>query len=152
MHLRKSDEMLRSGLPLDAVTKNGEREQSSRDVASNNVAASSCDKMEIPIKEQELDMVLDTLLASWILLVQRYQRDAFHRFTWGMAQSGQDVQCIESERLELSKLETADELLPVVRDAISKETSGLKELSGIFFNDGSADEVSSNPCNYTKVC
>src|SRR5687768_14248459 len=29
------------------------------------------------------EVVLNNILAGWTILVQRYQRDLFHQFTWG---------------------------------------------------------------------
>jgi len=143
MHLRKSDDTIRSGLPLDVESKNGMRETQHQNGTHVDRDASSHDTIEISIEEQELDMVLHTLLASWILLVQRYQRDSFHRFTWGLGQSGQDfTQCIESELLDASKPERADELLAMVQSAISKEAPRTTSSSVVYFNDGTTDEVS----------
>ncbi|KAF2689882.1 nonribosomal peptide synthetase 6 [Lentithecium fluviatile CBS 122367] len=85
-------------------------------------------------------MVLDAVLASWILLVQRYQRDSFHRCTWGVEKAGEEgVQCIEAEQLQLSKLETGADLLAKIRGVGSKEMGSSQE-SPLFFNDDTIDE------------
>jgi hypothetical protein len=148
MHLRKSDDTMRAGLPLHVDTKSVHQNGTQINSDTRNR-----DKVEIPIEEQEIAMVFDTLLASWILLVQRYQRDSFQRFTWGLDQPGQDHnQCIETEQLDLSKLETAEDLLAMVRNVVSKESSGLMESSGVFFNDGTPDEVSSSKRIVRIVC
>jgi hypothetical protein len=144
MHLRKSDDAIRSGLSMNIDTKSDVKDELLSDDAQTDFDTSSHDVIEIHLGEQSSEELLDTLLASWTLLLQRYQRDAFHKFTWGPADSSRDlVECIETECLELLKLETANELLTTVRNVVSKEVLGLESPLMLFFNDGTADEVSS---------
>lgn len=87
------------------------------------------------------DEVLDTVLTAWTLLIQRYQRDVFHQFTWGNKDAGTDwYQCIPSSDLNMQKQSTGGSLKSKISDLRSKDL--LNEASDIFLNDGTKDEVS----------
>ncbi|USP81666.1 uncharacterized protein yc1106_08940 [Curvularia clavata] len=55
--------------------------------------------------------VLDTVLTAWTILVQRYQRDVFNQFTWGLKDQGEDsTQCISATELDWASHQTAASL------------------------------------------
>lgn len=92
------------------------------------------------LKDQSLDAVLDAILTAWTILVQRYQRDIFHQFSWGINGAGSDKrQCISTTDLDLLNHSNAASLAAKIRDVRLKNVS-LNE-STIFMNDGTKDEV-----------
>ena len=92
------------------------------------------------LKDQPLDAVLDTVLTAWTILVQRYQRDVFHRFSWGIKGAGSDKrQCMETGDLNLLNHNNAASLAAKIQEVRLKHVS----LNGttIFLNDGTKEEV-----------
>jgi hypothetical protein len=87
--------------------------------------------------------VLDTVLTAWTILIQRYQRDVFHQFTWGTGASDdkKDNQCIQTTDLDLSNQSRAGSLRTKLNSARSSNVS-LHPGSSIFLNDGTSAEVS----------
>lgn len=86
------------------------------------------------------DAVLDTVLTAWTILVQRYQRDVFHQFSWGIKGAGSDrIQCISVTDLDLLSHSNAATLAGKIHDLRLKDVP----LDGatIFLNDGNKEEV-----------
>lgn len=93
--------------------------------------------------------LVETIMAAWILLVQRYQRDAFQSFSWGA--EGAELQTISAAQLELERVETVADLLVAVRRAMSKDVTCQHDDASpcvLVFNDGPKDEV----CITTRNC
>lgn len=89
----------------------------------------------------ELDTLLDYLLASWILLVQRFQRDSFRKCSWGIRGAGDEqLQSISAGQLQLTDPATTTRLLQRLQNIRFKED--LPSNLAVFFNDGTATEVS----------
>jgi hypothetical protein len=87
--------------------------------------------------------VLDIVLAGWTILVQRYQRDAFHQFTWGIKGAGSDnLQCIASEELNLLNHSNVDSLITKISELRLKNVS--LDQATVFLNDGTKEEVRIN--------
>jgi hypothetical protein len=87
-----------------------------------------------------LDAVLDTVLTAWTILIQRYQRDTFHQFTWSIQGNDDDAQCMPTAELEFPRQKTAEDLrrkLSSLRPAGCALTQG----SSIIMNDGTNAEV-----------
>ena len=90
---------------------------------------------------------LDFIVAGWILLIQRYQRETFHQFTWGAKDAGDDnIQNISVGDLLLQNVTTVAELLEMVNKIRAKEISIERGNGEVFLNDGSKDEVSAIVC------
>lgn len=84
--------------------------------------------------------VLDTVLTAWAILIQRYQRDVFHQFTWGLKDQGNDyAQCISVADIDWASHQTAASLKAKIGNARSAQVT-LDETS-IFLRDGSPEEV-----------
>jgi hypothetical protein len=84
--------------------------------------------------------VLETVLTAWPILVQRYQRDVFHQFTWGLKdQENTSSQCITATDIDWANQKTAAGL----REKISTVKSNQVTLDGttIFLRDGTNEEV-----------
>jgi hypothetical protein len=91
-------------------------------------------------QHQSLDAVLDTVLAGWVILAQRYQRDAFHSFTWGIKNAGSEkLQCIMAGELSLSNHSTVGDVIAKVKDLRLKDVS--LDQATVFLNDGTKEEV-----------
>lgn len=145
MHLRKSDEALRGGAfgAADQQVNFSAEKPSLTKSSQSSGAADIVDSFDISIDEQELVSVLDTLLASWVLLVQRYQRDAFNCITWGVKDANdQGFQTIFSEELDLEESTAVADFRQKVANTKKSGVSGrVNESSELVFIDGSKDEV-----------
>ncbi|KAF2021067.1 acetyl-CoA synthetase-like protein [Aaosphaeria arxii CBS 175.79] len=97
--------------------------------------------ISIPKSTSQSD-VLETLITSWIILVQRYQRDAFRAISWGLKDAANsELQCISAEQLQLQDLSTAEDLLQAVRKVTSKTIVSERGSDPILvFKDGTPDE------------
>jgi hypothetical protein len=92
-------------------------------------------------RDWTVDEVLDTVLTAWATLMDRYQRDIFHQFTWGIRDAGKDsAQCIPTPELELSNQTTAKSLTAKVGSVRTKDFA-INEGSLLFLNDGTCAEV-----------
>ncbi|KAF1941350.1 nonribosomal peptide synthetase 6 [Clathrospora elynae] len=86
-----------------------------------------------------LDEVLDTVLTAWTILIQRYQRDVFHQFTWGAKGAGDNrSQCIPTSDLDLPSQKTVGGLKTRAGDVRSKDITIEKDA--IFLIDGTKEE------------
>ncbi|KAJ8118438.1 hypothetical protein OPT61_g592 [Boeremia exigua] len=92
-----------------------------------------------PLKDQSLDAALDAILTAWTILVQRYQRDGFQQFSWGVKGAGSDKrQCIQATDLDLLNCSNAASLASKIREVRLQDVS-LDGVS-IFLNDGTKEE------------
>jgi hypothetical protein len=98
-------------------------------------------KVQISFPEgQSLDAILDIVLAGWVILAQRYQRDAFHSFTWGIKGAGSEkAQSIMSTELGLANQNTVSGLVAKIKDLRLKDVS--LDQATVFLNDGTKEEV-----------
>ncbi|KAF1831742.1 nonribosomal peptide synthetase 6 [Decorospora gaudefroyi] len=81
------------------------------------------------------DAVVDTVLTAWTILIQRYQREVFHQFTWGhKSAENRRVQCVATAGLDFMSQKTARTLQEKIRELRSKGIA-LGQTS-IFLNDG----------------
>lgn len=84
--------------------------------------------------------VLDTVLTAWAILVQRYQRDVFHQFTWGLNDRKDDsTQCISVTDLDWASHQTAASLRTKIGSIKSAQFT-LGETT-IILRDGTNEEV-----------
>lgn len=113
---------------------NGHDESQHQAIKSNEV--------ELPaLQNQPLEAALDAILTAWTILVQRYQRDVFHQFSWGIKGAGSDKrQCIATAELDLLNHSNAASLATKIGDTRLKDVS-LDDAT-IFLNDGTKEEVS----------
>ncbi|CBX91561.1 predicted protein [Plenodomus lingam JN3] len=153
MHLQNGDSIVRfAGVPEEhteakvqsngvvIVPGNGTKATNDNEAIQKSTAA-TLNEVEIPIPEGlDANAVLDTILTAWVILVQRYQRDVFHQFTWGVENGGANqIQCIPTPDLDLQNQRAVGQLESKIRDVRSKDISVEKS---IFLNDGSKEEVS----------
>lgn len=128
------------------INSNGTLDVNQNGSYTNGRSETTTKRNEVDVtfpKDQSLDTVLDTVLTAWIILVQRYQRDAFHQFSWGIKGAGSDkCQCISAVDLDLPNYNNAASLVEKVRDSRLHDVS----LDGttIFLNDGTKEEVRLN--------
>ncbi|KAH9864443.1 Non-ribosomal peptide synthetase [Plenodomus biglobosus] len=152
MHLPNGDHMVRfSGVSEEhteakiqsngdvMVSENGTKLKGDSQVAQEEISV-AVNEVKIPIADgQDANTVLDAILTAWIILVQRYQRDVFHQFTWGIQGGGADhIQCIPTPDLDLANQQVVGQLKSKVRDLRSKDIS--LDQSNIFLNDGTKEE------------
>lgn len=151
MHLQNGDSIVRfAGVPEEhteakvqsngvvIVPGNGTKATNDNEAIQKSTAA-TLNEVEIPIPEGlDANAVLDTILTAWVILVQRYQRDVFHQFTWGVENGGANqIQCIPTPDLDLQNQRAVGQLESKIRDVRSKDISVEKS---IFLNDGSKEE------------
>ncbi|PSN73352.1 nonribosomal peptide synthetase 6 [Corynespora cassiicola Philippines] len=86
------------------------------------------------------EAVLENTLAGWILICQRYQRDTFHNFTWGVKDASEKVQQVSTDQLDLPRLATAEDLLCKVRSTRSTDFAVEQDAPALFLNDGTKEE------------
>lgn len=109
--------------------------------APTNSGVSDLNEVDIHVPTNlPLDSVLDVVLTAWTVLIQRYQRDVFHHFTWGAKDSGKDkIQCISTGDLDLPSHQTAASLTKKLGNLRLRDIS--VEQGTIFLNDGTPEEV-----------
>lgn len=121
------------------VSENGTKLKGDSQVAQEAISVAA-NKVKIPIADgQDANAVLDAILTAWVIVVQRYQRDVFHQFTWGLQGGGTDhIQCVPTPDLDLANQQVVGQLQSKVRDLRSKDVS--LDQSHIFLNDGTKEE------------
>lgn len=88
--------------------------------------------------------MLDTVLAAWAILVERYQRDVFSQFTWGTKGRGDEItQCLSASNLDWQSHKTTSSLKAKVQEQRLNNLS--LEQGTIFLNDGTLEEVQADP-------
>ncbi|KAI2486702.1 Nonribosomal peptide synthetase 6 [Pyrenophora tritici-repentis] len=149
MHLPEGERTVRfSGVPdehVKAVQNNGEihspkHANSGDETARINEQAAKANEIPIPLpRELSSDAVLDTVLAAWAILVERYQRDVFSQFTWGIKGGGGDsTQCLAAFNLDWRSHKTASGLKTKIQE---QRLNNLSLGQGtLFFNDGTLEE------------
>jgi hypothetical protein len=87
--------------------------------------------------------LVDAVIAGWVLLVHRYQRDAFHSFTWGFKRSEEEFShTISASDLDLLNIRTVADLLQAVQKVKPDGTPNENPTGSVFIlNDGTANEV-----------
>jgi hypothetical protein len=155
MHLPNGERMVHaSGVPNEHVEKKQQRNGASKireqdshtnghnGVTQTNEHVSKANEVQIPLPDNlALEGILDTILTAWSILMRRYQRDAFHQFTWGLkGTTGSDkTQCISASGLDMLSLTTAGSLKTSVSEARSKKLS--IDQATFMVNDGTTEEV-----------
>lgn len=155
MHLANSEQTLRYGgvaqEKADVKVKVKVNDNGSIDVNENgaytnvhnqtNGQSTISNEVELTaLKGQPSDAALDAILTAWTILVQRYQRDVFHQFSWGVKGAGSEKrQCILTTELDLLSHSNAAGLAAKLSETKLKNVS----LDGatIFLNDGTKEEV-----------
>lgn len=112
---------------------NGNTQTNGRTEEPNQVELTS-------FKDQSPEVALDAILTAWTILMQRYQRDVFHQFSWGIKGAGSNNrQLIPASELKLESHSSAASLARTIRDVRLKDVS--IDGSSIFLNDGTKEEV-----------
>lgn len=151
MHLPNGDHAVRfGGVPNHTTEKeksalNGMLQKPSIHTSSPiqpNEIASTKNEVSITLPHlQDLDTVLGSILTAWAVLIQRYQRDMFHQFTWGQKSTGEHgFQCIQSTELELTKHADTLSLYEKIQRLRSSHVDAKPDM-GVFLNDGTPAEV-----------
>lgn len=85
----------------------------------------------------------DAMVAGWIALAHRYQRDAFHSFTLMFETSGEkQIHTISASDLEILNIQSLADLLKSARRVRPKVAIfEANPASVLILNDGTADEV-----------
>jgi hypothetical protein len=164
MHLPNVDHHIQLGgvskMPVDMGTHNDGISKTQQNEphtnGSDKVIVHSLDKNELRIpypQDQDLDQLLDTILTAWTLLIQRYQRETFHQFTWGIRSDGNagKSQCVSTTELDLLDHKAAESLRAKISNTRTSEFA-LNPDSTIFLNDGTSVEVRVlSPCVRTTT-
>ena len=153
MHLANSEQPLRYGGVAQEKTEVKVRvnDNCSIDVNENgsytnvhnqtNGQSTKSNEVELTaLKGQRSDVALDAILTAWTILVQRYQRDVFHQFSWGVKGAGSEKrQCILTAELDLLSQSNAAGLAAKLSETKLKDVS----LDGatIFLNDGATSDL-----------
>ncbi|KNG49863.1 nonribosomal peptide synthetase 6 [Stemphylium lycopersici] len=105
-----------------------------------NGHASKANEVRVVVPDSsDSDTVLDTILTAWAILLQRYQRETFNQFTWGLkGHSSASTQCISVGNLDWASQTTAATLRAKIGNVRSTEFS-LKDTT-VFFSDGTNEE------------
>ncbi|KAF2853246.1 nonribosomal peptide synthetase-like protein [Plenodomus tracheiphilus IPT5] len=121
------------------VPENDTKSTKADEAVQRNTAATA-NEVDIPLADGlDANAVLDVVLTAWVILVQRYQRDVFHQFTWGLQNSGTDwVQCIPTPDLDLKNQQLVGQLKSKINSVRLKDVS--IDQSTIFLNDGTKEE------------
>lgn len=151
MHLANGENTLRYGEVAQEKTEvkvnsngfvdvNGNGSYTNGHTQSNGHAEDSNQVELTSLKEKSPEVALDVILTAWTILVQRYQRDVFHQFSWGVKGAGSDKrQLIPTADLDLNSHSNAASLAAKIRDSRLKDVS--PSGSSIFLNDGTKEEV-----------
>lgn len=89
------------------------------------------------------ETLLNDIVTGWILLLQRYQRDAFQGFTLGLEEAGEGSnQYVNGGQLDLSSVTTVADLVERTRGIkLDNITGNENTASSLSLNDGTKDEV-----------
>jgi hypothetical protein len=128
--------------PSDRVSKLQRTDQHVKKAEQDNTQTTKENEVQISLpRDQSWDEVLDTILTAWTILVERYQRDLFHQFTWGVRDAGRDsAASIPTAQLDLPNQSTAKSLIAQISNARTRDHT-LNAGSNIFLNDGTSAEV-----------
>ncbi|KAF2023952.1 hypothetical protein EK21DRAFT_79818 [Setomelanomma holmii] len=153
MHLPNGDHGVRFGnivsIPLeskvhsDSTSTSPNSGSNPRETTREIPPVSKPNKVLVEVRQdQALGEVLDTVLTAWTLLIQRYQRDTFHHFTWGIKDAGdRSIQCIDTLELDLPSHAATKSLTANINSLRSKEIVTEDPIT-IFLNDGTKEEAS----------
>lgn len=150
MHLPKS-EMLQLGgggggshYRSKSAESNGSVKHSVQHCMSTSDETACADEVSTTFpKDRCRESIFESVIAGWILLVFRYQRDSFHNFTWGFEGCEKPrIQCIPTVELDLQIIRTISDLLAVVRKSITRDiVVDYATIPTLIFNDGTKEEV-----------
>jgi hypothetical protein len=137
-----SEKTLKKELPTDGISevcRNGDHIEAP---TQQTEQASKSNEVSIPFPHNRTrDEVLDIVFTAWTILIQRYQRDVFHQFTWGVKDADNDSsQCIPTKELDLSNQTTVGGLRQKVGSVLSRSIA-VDQDAQIFLNDGTKAEV-----------
>jgi hypothetical protein len=161
MHLSNSEHFVRFGgvseLPSNTkINGNGISKQQQNGSKFDNikqeygqVAKSNETHVSVP-ENRTPDEVLDTVLTAWAILIQRYQRDTFHQFTWKTNDAATDsAQCVLTAELDMAT-QTSAVGLSAKLSSMRANGCAINQSSTVILNDGTEAEVCLtrliNPC------
>ena len=154
MHLKNGDHSMHYGGYSDWSTESHANNKDITKAQQFNGESQSCDNKNqhaaqpneasviIP-SDRSLEEIVDTILTAWAVLIQRYQRDTFHQFTWGIKDRGSDaIQSVQTAELDISNQPNIKSLHSKVSEVRSRGAS-VDPGSTLFLNDGTEAEVRS---------
>jgi hypothetical protein len=159
MHLSNAERIVRLGevseLPANnKMNGNGNSKQQqngthSNDFKQENGKTTKPNRTHVLVPEyRTLNEVLNTVLTAWTILIQRYQRDTFHHFSWKTGDiANETAQCISTAELDLSSQKTTGGLSAKLSNTRSNGCT-IKQGSTIVLNDGTQAEV----CKTSSEC
>lgn len=151
MHLPNGDHVVRFGeaspepvevkVQSNGIVKAQESEPQLDTATLDEAPISKANEVSIALPQDLAgDALLDTILTGWSILVQRYQRDLYHQFTWGLKDAQiADSQCIPTTDLDLLNQKSAQSLKSKINNIRSKEFN--IDQATIILNDGTQEEV-----------
>lgn len=164
MHLSNGDSIVRFSSRQEEPTEvkvldngtvevqgDGHTQDSTEHTQTNgNVPAANEVQIAIP-QTSDVGDVLDTMLTAWSILIQRYQRETFHQFTWGVKDAGDEqIQCVSISDVDLQNQKLVVDLKSKI--SASRSSTIPNDQPVLFLNDGTKDEVrSSTARNHLNV-
>jgi hypothetical protein len=151
MHAPQIERTLHLGGGGSAVTNGVSNLSKELQAESNGHAGKSLEESKREIERDMLKVnevfvpvppgLVEAVFAAWVLLVLRWQRDAFHGFSYGA--EGEEMGTVLASELKLAGLQTIADILDVVRRVMSKQSPAQRVyLPGtLVFNDATNDEV-----------
>jgi fusarinine C synthase len=152
MHLSNGEHFVRFGgvseMPSNGkmngngISKQQQNGSTCNTIKQENGRVPKSNETHVSVPENQTpDEVLDTVLTAWAILIQRYQRDTFHHFTWRTDDTAADsAQCISTAELGIATHQKAGGLsskLSSMRD----NKYAINQGSTIILNDGTQAEV-----------
>ncbi|KAF2259745.1 hypothetical protein CC78DRAFT_53242 [Lojkania enalia] len=126
----------------DTITpENSKREHTYLSGALNRVNK-TLNEVSIPIlHHQSLESIIERVAAGWILLLQRYQRDACHQFTWGYNGAGDTSSTVSITQLGLDTAITVKDVIDILHRSETYKLFSYQDRNPVlFFNDGTPEE------------
>lgn len=151
MHLPNGNHVVRFGgvskepvevkVQSNGIVKTEEHEPTLGTTLQEEAPISKANEVSIALPQDLAgDALLDTILTGWSILIQRYQRDLYHQFTWGLRDAQiSDLQCIPTTDLDLLNQNTAGALKSKIGNVRSKDFN--IDQATIVLNDGTQEEV-----------
>lgn len=146
MHLRQTDETVQytgavGGGTRSSTNGHGKNQTARGSNPQHNVKWASEADISLS-EEQSVDAVFDAILATWVLLLYRYNRDSLDQFSWSNKDQN-DFHPVSLRGLYFPGLHDVSDLLKATQNLRFKDASSDKQSSlHLLLRDGIDDEVS----------
>jgi hypothetical protein len=137
-----SERTLKKELPTNGISEVHQNDDKIEAPTQQVEGTSKSNEVSIPFPHHRTrDEVLDVVFTAWTILIQRYQRDVFHQFTWGVKDTGNDgSQCIQTTELDLLNQSTVGGVRQKI-ESVRSRSIAVDQDAQIFLNDGTKAEV-----------